>query len=71
MKPDDVGSRRMLLVHLGAYSVVLALLALVSWLGRGWSYFVLYGLVLATFALLVAVVSLSLAWRSRSRGLRG
>ena len=28
----------------------------------------LYGLVLATFALLVAVVSLSLAWRSRSRG---
>ncbi len=58
----------MLGVHLGAYSAVLALIALVSWLGRGWGYFVLYGLVLVTFAVLVAVVSLSRAWISRSRG---
>ena len=68
MRPDDVSSRRMLLVHLAAYSAVLALLALLSWMGRGWGYFVLYGLVLVTFALLVAVVSLGLAWSSRSRG---
>ncbi len=64
----EAGSRRMILRHLGAYSAVLALLALLSWLGRGWGHFVLYGLVLATFALLVAVVSLGVAWISRSRG---
>ncbi|MHC4492707.1 MAG: hypothetical protein ACYTDU_13900 [Planctomycetota bacterium] len=55
-------------LHLGAYSALLALLALLSWLGRGWGYFVLYGLVLVTFALLVAGVSLALAWSSRSSG---
>jgi hypothetical protein len=54
--------------HVGAYLGVLALIALLSWLGRGWGYFVLYGLVLVTFAVLVAVVSLGLAWSSRSRG---
>lgn len=60
-------SRRLLRVHLGAHSAVLALLALLSWLGRGWGYFVLYGVLLLAFALFVAVVSLGLARSSRSR----
>ena len=55
-------------MHLGAHSAVLALLALLSWIGEGWGYFVLYSVVLVTLALLVAVVSLALAWSSRSRG---
>ena len=58
----------MLLAHIRTYSAVLALLAFLSWLGRGWGYFVLYGLVLATFGLVVAVVSLGLVWISRGRG---
>ncbi len=58
----------MLRVHLSAYAALLALLALVSWLGGGWGYFVLYGLVLGTLALIVSVVSLGLAWSARSRG---
>ena len=68
MRPDVVGSRRKLRVHLWAYSAVLALLALLSWLGRGWGYFVVYGVILVTFALVVAVLSLGLARSSRSRG---
>ncbi len=48
---------------------LLALLALLSWIGRGWGYFVLYGLVLAAFALVVAVASFGLRWTSRGRGL--
>ena len=67
MRTDGVNSRSMLHVHLGAYAVVLALLALLSWLGCGWGYLVLYGLVLGAFVLVVAVVSLGRAWRSRSR----
>ncbi len=55
-------------VHITAYAAVLALLALLSWAGGGWGYFVLYGLVLATSALIVAGVSLGLAWRSPSSG---
>ena len=51
-----------------AYSAALTLIALVSWLGRGWGYFVLYGLVLVIFAVIVAVVSLGLVWIYRSRG---
>ena len=56
----------MLQVHLRAYSAVLAVLALLSWLGRGWGYFVVYGVVLVTFALVVGVVSLGLAGSTRS-----
>lgn len=40
-------------LHAGTYAVLLVLLAVVSWLGRGWGYFVLYALVLLTFALVV------------------
>ena len=58
----------MVQVHLRAYSAVLALLALLSWLGRGWGYFVVYGVVLVTFALVVGVVSLGLSRSDRSRG---
>jgi hypothetical protein len=58
----------MVLAHAGAYVALLAVLALLSWLGRGWGYFVLYGLVVATFGLLVGAVSFGLVWRSRSRG---
>ncbi len=53
--------------HLGAYAALLALLAVLSWLGQGWGYFVLYGLVLLTLALVVSVVSFVLARSSRSR----
>jgi hypothetical protein len=54
--------------HVAVYAAVLALLALVSWLGSGWGYLVLYALVLVTFGLVVAAVSLGLQWSSRSRG---
>ena len=69
MRPDVAGSRRTLRVHLWAYSAVLALLALSSWLGGAWGYFVVYGVVLVTFALVVGAVSLGLAWSSRSSGI--
>jgi hypothetical protein len=50
----------MVLVHVAGYSAALALLALLSWLGRGWGYFVLYGLVVMVFALVVVAVWLGL-----------
>ena len=58
----------MLLRHLRVYVAVLALLALVSWLGSGWGYLVFYAFVLVTFGLIVAAVSLGVRWSSRSRG---
>lgn len=59
---------RVVVVHAGAYTGLLAVLALLSWLGQGWGYFVLYGLVVAMFGLLVGGVSFGLARSSRSRG---
>ncbi|MEN8181122.1 MAG: hypothetical protein ABFS46_01155 [Myxococcota bacterium] len=68
MTPREFGNRGTLRLHVGAYSAVLGLLFLLSWLGGGWGYLVLYGLVLATFAVVVAAVSLGLARGSRTRG---
>jgi hypothetical protein len=66
-----MGARtRPVLLHAGAYAALLAALALLSWLGQGWGYFVLYGVVVATFGLLVGAVTFALArssrWRSHS-----
>ena len=68
MSSDVSGSRARLRLPLALYSLVLALLALVSWLGDGWGYFVLYGFILVAFALVVGVVSIVLARRSPARG---
>ena len=68
MRPDVVATHGKLRVHVGAYSAVLALLALLSWLGHAWGYFIVYSVILVSFALVVGVVSLSLARSSPSKG---
>lgn len=57
-------------VHAGAYGAVLGLLGLLSWLGEGWGYFVLYGGVVGAFGLIVVGGSLVLARCSSSHGAR-
>lgn len=57
------GSTGALRVHLPVYALLLALLALLSWLGRGWGYLVFYALLLAAFGLVVGVVRAGLARR--------
>jgi len=60
---DRAGSAGALRVHLSVYAGLLALLALLSWLGRGWGYLVFYALLLAAFGLVVGVVRAGLARR--------
>lgn len=68
MRTLDSGPRSTLRRHATAYAAVLALLVPVSWLGGGWGYLVLYGLVLLLFAGVVGVVWLGLARGARTRG---
>jgi hypothetical protein len=44
----------------GAYAALLVVLGVLSWLGEGWGYFVLYGLVVSSFGILVGAVSFGL-----------
>ena len=62
MRARDPGPRT-LRRHTAVYAVVLALLALVSWLGGGWGYLVLYGLVLGLFAIAAVLAPSYLAGR--------
>jgi hypothetical protein len=60
--------RKIALQHLGGYAAALVLLGLLSWLGGGWGYFVLYGLVVVAFGLVVGLVWIGLTRISRSSG---
>lgn len=61
---------RVVLVHAGTYGAILIAVAFLSWLGSGWGYLVLYGSVVATFGLIVAVVSLAMQRICRAQGTR-
>ena len=42
---------RIVFLHAGIYSLVLGVIALLSWLGQGYGYLILYGSVIAALGL--------------------